>query len=100
MLAPFQNEPLSDFSDLDRAAAYRQALADVRRSLGDHKPLIIGGREVDTGEKIVSLNPAKPSEIVGTVAAAGPAEVDEALAAAWQAFPGWAHRGEIGRAHV
>ena len=45
---------------------------------------------MDTGEKIVSLNPAKPAEVVGTVAAGGAAQIDEALAAAWRAFPGWA----------
>ena len=91
MLAPFQNEPLSDFSDPDRAAAYRQALEGVRRGLGCHKPLIIGGQEVDTRERIVSLNPCKPAEVVGTVAAAGAAQIDRAFDAAWQAFPGWAH---------
>jgi 1-pyrroline-5-carboxylate dehydrogenase len=90
MLAPFQNEPLSDFSDAGQAAAYRQALAKVRRGFGGHRPLIIGGREIDTGARIVSLNPAKPAEVVGTVAAAGTAQVDAALATAWQAFPGWA----------
>jgi 1-pyrroline-5-carboxylate dehydrogenase len=90
MFTPFQNEPLSDFSDPDRAAAYRLALTGVRRSLGGHRTLIIGGREVDTGEKIVSLNPAKPAEVVGTVAAGGAAQIDEALASAWRAFPDWA----------
>ncbi len=90
MLTPFQNEPLSDFSDPDRTAAYRLALAGVRRSLGSHRTLIIGGREVDTGKNIVSLNPAKPAEVVGTVAAGGAAQIDEAMAAAWRAFPGWA----------
>jgi 1-pyrroline-5-carboxylate dehydrogenase len=90
MLTPFRNEPLSDFSDPERAAAYRLALAEVRGCLGSHRPLIIGGREVNTGERIVSLNPAKPAEVVGSVAAAGAAQIDAALAAAWQAFPAWA----------
>jgi 1-pyrroline-5-carboxylate dehydrogenase len=90
MLTPFKNEPLSDFSDPDRAAAYRLALAGVRRCLGKHKPLIIGGREVDTGKRIVSLNPAKPVEVVGTVAAAGAVQIDAAFEAAWRAFPQWA----------
>jgi len=90
MLTPFKNEPLSDFSDPDRAAAYRLALAGVRRRLGNHKPLIIGGREVDTGDRIVSLNPAKPVEVVGTVAAAGGVQIDAAFEAAWRAFPEWA----------
>ena len=90
MLMPFQNEPLSDFSDPEAAAAYRLALARVRRGLGSHQPLIIGGLEVDTGDRIVSLNPAKPTEVVGTVAAAGTAQIDEAFEAAWKAFPDWA----------
>jgi 1-pyrroline-5-carboxylate dehydrogenase len=98
MLAPFQNEPLSDFSDPDRAAAYRQALARVRRSLGGHMPLIVGGEEVDTGERIVSLNPAKPAEVVGTVAAVGVAQIDTAFDTAWRTFPVWAHRPAVERA--
>ena len=89
MLEPFRNEPLSDFADPARAAAYREALAAVRRRLGGHRPLIIGGATVDTEKKIVSLNPARPAEVVGTVAAATAKEADQALDAAWRAFPGW-----------
>lgn len=90
MLEPFRNEPLSDFSDPARAAAYREALAQVRRRLGGHRPLIIAGKQVDTDQRIVSLNPARPAEVVGTVAAAAAAQTDRALEAAWRAFPGWA----------
>ena len=105
MLAPFQNEPLPGFSGPDekdekdekdkkdqtkRAEAYRLALAEVRRRLGSHKPLLIGGEKVDTGERIESLNPAKPAELIGTVAVAGPAQIDAAFEAAWGAFPEWA----------
>ncbi len=79
MLPPFKNEPLTDFSQPDRAAAYRQALAQVRRGFGGHQPLIIGGREVDTGDCMASLNPCEPGEVIGTVAAAGSPEVDRAL---------------------
>ena len=91
MFMPFQNEPLSDFSHPEQAAAYRRALAGVRRRLGRYRPLVIGGREVDTEDRVVSLNPARPAEVVGTVAAAGPSQVDQAFDAAWRAFPGWAH---------
>jgi 1-pyrroline-5-carboxylate dehydrogenase len=98
MLTPFRNEPLSDFSDPERASAYRLALAGVRRGLGSHQPLIIGGQEVDTGDRIVSLNPAKPVEVVGTVAAAVAAQIDGAWEAAWRAFPDWAARPPAERA--
>ena len=74
MLEPFRNEPLSDFADPARAAAYREALAKVRRRLGGHWPLIIGGRTVATEKRIVSRNPARPAEVVGTAAAAAAAQ--------------------------
>ncbi len=90
MFPPFVNEPLSDFSVPANNADYRQALDKVRGRLGGHFPLIIAGQEADPGQKIVSINPCKPTEIVGTVAAAGPAQVDRALDAAWRAFPDWA----------
>ncbi|HEY9073585.1 MAG TPA: aldehyde dehydrogenase family protein, partial [Desulfobaccales bacterium] len=90
MLEPFRNEPLSDFADPAPAAAYREALAGVRRRLGGHHPLIIGGRAVDNEKKIVSRNPARPAEVVGTVPAAAAPQADLALEAAWGAFPAWA----------
>jgi 1-pyrroline-5-carboxylate dehydrogenase len=100
MFPSFTNEPLNNFSDPDRAAAYRQALTEVRRTLGAHKPLIIGGEAVDTDERVVSLNPAKPEEVVGTVAAAGAPQIEEAFGAAWRAFPEWAHRPATERARA
>ncbi|MBM4273199.1 MAG: L-glutamate gamma-semialdehyde dehydrogenase [Deltaproteobacteria bacterium] len=100
MLQPYQNEPLTDFSDPASAAAYREALARVRRQLGALRPLIIGGEEVDTGGRILSLNPAKPAEVVGAVPTAGPQQADQALEAAWQAFPAWATRPAEERAVI
>lgn len=100
MLPPFINEPLSDFYEPEPAAAYRDALAGVRQQLGHHRPLIIGGKEVETGERLISRNPARPAEVIGTVAVAGPAQVDVALAAAWRAFPEWAARPAAERAAV
>jgi 1-pyrroline-5-carboxylate dehydrogenase len=90
MLEPFHNEPLSDFADPARAAAYRDALAQVRRRLGRHWPLIIDGQAIATEKQIVSLNPCRPAEVVGTVAASTAKQADQALDAAWRAFPAWA----------
>jgi 1-pyrroline-5-carboxylate dehydrogenase len=98
MLPPFANEPLSDFSNPASLAAYREALAHVRREVGTHRTLIIDGEAVETDRRIVSLNPAKPSEIIGTAAAAAPHHVDRALEAAWRAFPAWAARTAEDRA--
>lgn len=44
---------------------------------------------MDTKERMVSLNPSAPSEVVGTTAKAGKAEAEAALEAAWKAFKTW-----------
>jgi 1-pyrroline-5-carboxylate dehydrogenase len=90
MLMPFRHEPLSNFTEPAGAAAYREALALGRRRLGGHQPLIIGARRLDTAQRLTSLNPCRPAEVVGTAAAAQPPHVDLALTAAWQAFSAWA----------
>jgi 1-pyrroline-5-carboxylate dehydrogenase len=95
---PYANEPYSDFSIPANADGYRAALASARKRLGGHYPLIIGGERVETGEKIESINPAKPSELGGTVARADVASVDRALDAAWDAFESWSRRGAEERA--
>ena len=90
MFEPFRNEPYSDFSLSENAAAYREALASVRSRLGEHHPLVIGGATVDTAGRIESVNPCRPDEIVGTTAAATPDDAVAALEAAWIAFEPWA----------
>jgi RHH-type proline utilization regulon transcriptional repressor/proline dehydrogenase/delta 1-pyrroline-5-carboxylate dehydrogenase len=44
------------------------------------------------------VNPSRPAEIVGRTAAAGPGEVDRAVAAAVRALPAWRDAGVAGRA--
>jgi 1-pyrroline-5-carboxylate dehydrogenase len=100
MFAPFANEPLTDLRQPANRAAFGKAIAQVRHALGTHRPLIIHGSDVETNQRILSLNPAKPAEIVGSVAAAGPPEVDRALDAAWRAFPAWAGRAAADRAAI
>ncbi len=92
MFTPFRNEPYTDFSLPDNTAAYRDALARVRQRLGRHWPLVIRGEKVESVKKIISINPANPTEVVGIAAGAAPAHVDRALEAAWEAFPAWTAR--------
>ena len=67
----------------------RAAIEKVRNELGREYDLVIGGRRMKTAEKTTSLNPAKPSEIVGVHQAAGAAEVEPAMQAALKAFETW-----------
>ena len=85
----FANEPSIDWSNPENTRRMRAALEKVRSELGREYDLVIGGRRVKTEEKTQSLNPAKPSEVVGTFSTAGAAEVEPAMQAALKAFETW-----------
>lgn len=86
---PFRNEPVTNFSKWDVAREMRAALDRVRGQLGREYDLIIGGHRVKTEEKIHSLNPARPSEVVGIHQKAGREHVEPAMQAALKAFESW-----------
>src|SRR3989440_11530385 len=86
---PFRNEPLTDFSRDDNARRMRAAIEKVRGQLGREYDLVIGGRHVKTQDKIKSLNPARPSEVVGLHQKAGKEHVEPAMQAALKAFESW-----------
>lgn len=88
-LSPFKNEPSVDYTNPANAQAMRDAIAKVRRELGRDYDLVIGGKRIKTTDKIKSINPAKPSEIVGTFSKAGAEHVEPAMEAAQQAFKTW-----------
>ncbi len=96
--APFVNEPTRRFTAAHERDEFARALAAVRAALGGYYPLRIDGRSVDTTDTIVSVNPAKPSEIVGRVAKAEPRHVEEAIAGALRAQRVWADSGFEARA--
>jgi len=87
--APFRNEIVLDFSQEENARKMREAIAQVRKELGREYPLVIGGKRIQTDEKIKSLNPAKPSEVVGIHQKASAAHVEPAMQAALTAFASW-----------
>ncbi len=85
----FKNEPMLDFSNPENARRMRTAIEKVRNELGREYDLVIGGRHLKTTAKHNSINPAKPSEIVGIHQDAGTAEVEPAMQAALKAFETW-----------
>ncbi|MGA8503282.1 MAG: L-glutamate gamma-semialdehyde dehydrogenase [Candidatus Sulfotelmatobacter sp.] len=88
---PFINEPFFDFTKEDNARKMRVAIERVRGQLGREYDLIIGGQRVKTTDKIKSLNPSRPSQIVGIHQKAGKEHVEPAMAAALKAFDSWKH---------
>jgi 1-pyrroline-5-carboxylate dehydrogenase len=88
-LAEFRNEPYTDFSDHGNRARMQAAIEKVRAQLGREYPLLIAGERVATDEKLKSLNPARPSEIVGVHQKATPELASRSIEAAYKHFPEW-----------
>src|SRR5437660_3731958 len=78
----------------------RAAIEKVRGQLGREYDLIIGGRRVKTTDKIKSLNPSKPSQIVGIHQKAGKEHVEPAMKAAQAAFESWSQTSVEERASL
>ncbi|ACZ40900.1 L-glutamate gamma-semialdehyde dehydrogenase [Sphaerobacter thermophilus] len=100
MRGPFQNEPALDFSLPENRAAMRAALEQVKSQLGQRYPIVIGGERRETGEWIRSVNPGHPDQVVGLVAKARAADVEDAVAAAEAAYQEWRRMPASGRASV
>jgi 1-pyrroline-5-carboxylate dehydrogenase len=97
---PFVTEPFYDFRNEENARRMRAAIAKVRGQLGREYDLIIGGKRVRTPEKIKSLNPSQPSQIVGTHQKAGKEHVEPAMKAALEAFESWSRTSVEERASL
>lgn len=88
-LQPFNNEPLTDFSQESHRREMESALQEAKRKLGQTYPLLIGGEKVWTEQEIVSINPADTGMIVGKVSKASAALIEEAVKSASASFETW-----------
>jgi 1-pyrroline-5-carboxylate dehydrogenase len=85
----FRNEPFIDFSDAASVHSMQAALIRVGDMLGHEYELIIGGQRTRTADKIESLNPARPAQVVGVHQKAGLEHAERAMKAALDAFATW-----------
>jgi 1-pyrroline-5-carboxylate dehydrogenase len=99
-LPEFRNEPLTDFAVPANRAAMEAALRNVEACLGREYALRLGGREVRTGQKLRSINPSHPVQVVGWHAAATPELARQAVEEAHAYFPAWAARPAAERAGI
>jgi 1-pyrroline-5-carboxylate dehydrogenase len=86
---PFRNEPFIDFKDSANVHAMQAALTRVGDMLGHEYELVIGGQRSRTADKIKSLNPAKPAQVVGVHQKAGLEHAERAMKAALEAYATW-----------
>lgn len=62
----FSNEPYYDWNDAANVERMERAIEKVRSELGQTYPLIVDGQEIHDGDTKDSINPADPSQVIGT----------------------------------
>lgn len=98
MVSEFKNEHLADFGKPETVRLMQEALEYVKGQLGKDYPLVIGGEKITLEKKINSLNPAKPSEIVGSAQSATVEHAMKAVEAAAKTYETWRWVAEEERA--
>jgi 1-pyrroline-5-carboxylate dehydrogenase len=89
MSVPYKHEPFTDFTIEKNVREFEIALNQVKKEFGKNYDLIIGNERISTEDKIVSVNPANFSEVVGTVSKANQELAEKAMQVADQTFKTW-----------
>lgn len=97
--APFVNAANTDFAVAACREQQARAIADyAARRLGRRWPLVINGRAITDRPFRASVNPARPSQVIGYWAEGNAADAEAAVAAAAAYFPEWRRTPVDGRA--
>ncbi|WP_013325319.1 L-glutamate gamma-semialdehyde dehydrogenase [Gloeothece verrucosa] len=96
----FPNAADTDYADEILRTKAKQALVQVRNSLGKTYLPLINGEYVQSETLIDSVNPSNPQEIVGKIGLISVEQAEEALMAAKAAFPDWKKRSVRERAGI
>lgn len=87
--SPFENCPLTDFTDRSRQRSIQKAVDDVIAELPLTVPVVLGGKEQKGATPFVRLCPSDVTLQVALVHPASNVDVEQALRGAEQAFPAW-----------
>ncbi len=82
----FSNEPYYDWSDPANVERMEKAIEKVRSELGQTYPLIVAGEEIHEGNTKDSVNPADPSQVIGSFVQATRELGDRAIESAHDFF--------------
>jgi RHH-type proline utilization regulon transcriptional repressor/proline dehydrogenase/delta 1-pyrroline-5-carboxylate dehydrogenase len=100
----FANEAPADFSRYENREKMNDALKRVKKDFNNRYSLLMADGTLETGNDIVSINPARPGEIVGKVSSAGREEAEKAVHEAgkiwntWKSVPPEERAGHLFRA--
>lgn len=100
MTTEFRNEPFTDFSNEENAAAMSAAIGKVKSELGKEYPLVIGGERITTEKKLESINPANKTEVVGRFQKATAELANKAIETANETFKTWKNVPAKDRAEI
>jgi 1-pyrroline-5-carboxylate dehydrogenase len=89
MREEFRNEAFTDFAEPAQRQRMLEALAYVRQALGQEHDLVIGGERRRVADKLRSLNPANPAQVVGIFQKATPELAARAVEVAHERFQTW-----------
>ncbi|MGO8874882.1 MAG: proline dehydrogenase family protein, partial [Acidimicrobiales bacterium] len=98
--SPYEPEPLAEWFVPPVRDAMAESVESRGRSLGLYVPARIGGADVETERRLVSVDPADPAAVVATSACCGPAELSRAIESASKAYRDWSRRPAAARAQV
>ena len=99
-LSQFRNEPVTDFSQPANRRGMEEALKKVRAEFGREYPLRIGGQEIFTGDKLISVNPSNTQETVGIHHKATAELANRVVEESYAAFPKWSATPEKERVRM
>jgi len=99
-LAPFKNEAIRTFAGQADRQSLEAALVRARAACGKHYPVFVDGAKLESAASIVSMNPAHPGEVVGTVGSASPDQAREAVEVAARRFEEWKRVTPVRRAET
>jgi RHH-type proline utilization regulon transcriptional repressor/proline dehydrogenase/delta 1-pyrroline-5-carboxylate dehydrogenase len=85
----FTNAPPAPFFEPEIRERMHDAIGRARRGFGASYPLVIGERRVSDRPFAEVRYPAEPDAVIGRVAQATREDVNAAVTAAQEAFPGW-----------
>lgn len=100
MVVPYRHEPFTDFSIKENKEEMDVAIKQVEADLGGEYALIIDGERVTTEDKIVSVNPANPDEVIGVVSKANKEIAEKAMKVADETFETWRKSDPAFRADI
>jgi 1-pyrroline-5-carboxylate dehydrogenase len=94
------NEPQRSYGPGSPERASLQARLAELSAQQVELPLVIGGRDVHDGRTVPAVMPHRTAHVLGTVHWAGPAEMEQAIGAAAEAWPDWSRLPWTERAAV